>query len=87
VGDEASKFEVAIGEITAGILIGNKSGLDVRGERGPPQEWRGAVDKPHAAHARFGSIDSTNARGKVGNNFRQPGGAKVEIGSESLEII
>jgi hypothetical protein len=70
VGDDASKFKVAIGEITAGIVIGNKTGLDVRGEWGPPQEGRGAVDKPHSTHARFGGINSTNARGNVGNNFR-----------------
>jgi hypothetical protein len=88
VGDDASKFKVTIGEITAGIVIGNQTGLlDVRGERGSPQEGRGAVDKPHSTHAWFGGIDSTNARGNVGNNFRQPGGAKVEICSEGFEII
>jgi hypothetical protein len=36
VGDDAGKFEVTIGEITTGIAIGNKGGLDMRGERGPP---------------------------------------------------
>jgi hypothetical protein len=36
-GDNASKFEVTIGEVTTLIAIGNKAGLDmVRGERGPP---------------------------------------------------
>jgi hypothetical protein len=89
VGDNASKFEATIGEVTTGIAtIGNKAGLDMRGEWGPPQERRGAVDKPHSNHARFGGINGTNgARGKVGNNFSQPGGAKVEVGSEGFEII
>jgi hypothetical protein len=33
-------------------------------------------------------IDGINARGKkVGNNFSQPGWAKVEVGSEDFEII
>ena len=36
VGDDASKFEITIGEVTTGILIGNKAGLDMRRERGAP---------------------------------------------------
>jgi hypothetical protein len=77
VGNDASKFEVTVGEVTTGIVIGNKAGLYMSGKGGAPQERRGAVNKPHAAHARFGGIDGTNARGKVRNNFRQAGGAKV----------
>jgi hypothetical protein len=77
VGNDASKFEVTVGEVTTGIVIGNKAGLYMSRKGGAPQERRGAVNKPHAAHARFGGIDGTNARGKVGNNFRQAGGAKV----------
>ena len=36
VGDDASQFKVTVGEITLGIVIGNKTCLDVGGERGPP---------------------------------------------------
>ena len=36
VGHDASKFEITIGEVTTGIVIGNKSGLDMRRERGVP---------------------------------------------------
>jgi hypothetical protein len=36
VGDDAGEFEVTIGQITTGIAIGNKAGLDMRGEQGPP---------------------------------------------------
>jgi L-rhamnose isomerase len=37
VGDDAGKFEVTIGEVTTGIAsIGNKAGLDMRGEWGTP---------------------------------------------------
>jgi hypothetical protein len=78
VGDDASKFEVTVGEVTTGIVIGNKAGLDMRRKGGAPKERRGAVNEPHVTHARFGGIDGTDARGnKVANNFSQPGGAKV----------
>ena len=36
VGDDASKFEITIGEVTTGIVIGNKAGLDMRREWGAP---------------------------------------------------
>jgi hypothetical protein len=87
VGDDASKFEVTVGEVTARVVIGNQAGLDVRGEGGAPQERRGAINKPHATHTRFGSINGTDARGKVGNNFSKPGGTKVQVGSKGFEII
>ena len=87
VGDNAGEFEITIGEGTTGIVIRNKVGLDMRRERGPPKESGGAINKPHATHAGFGRIDGTDARWEVGNNFGQPGGMKVEVGSEGLEIV
>jgi hypothetical protein len=77
VSDDASKFEVAVGEVTPRIVIGNQAGLDVRREGGAPQERRGAINEPHATHTGFGGIDGPDARGKVGDNFSEPGGAKV----------
>jgi hypothetical protein len=59
------------------IGIGNQAGLDVRREGGSPQERRHAINEPHATHTGLGGINGTDARGKVGDNFSEPGGMKV----------
>jgi hypothetical protein len=43
--------------------------LENTGEKGPPKQKRGTIDKPHTLHTREGGIYSSNARSSVGNQY------------------
>jgi len=75
--DHPGEVKITDGEITGAIAISNEALLNGERKRGAPQQGRSTINKPDTSHARLGSINSANSRGKIRDNFGQLSGAQV----------
>jgi hypothetical protein len=87
VRQHASELEVAHGQVTRGVLVGDEAVLDVRRKGSAPQKGRGIVDKPYTPHAQFGSVGSTNTVRVIRAKLSETGWMGMEVNSKGLKVV
>jgi hypothetical protein len=85
--EHAGELKIAHGEVARGVVVGDEMGLKVRRKKGPPQNGRCTGDKPDAAHARLGGVDSSNTGGMIRNQFGKAGGMVIQINGQGFKVV
>lgn len=90
VSEDASLFEVAIGDFAGEVLVGNHFPLNVQWKRGPPDNRWMFRSENDTAHAWFGRIAGPNNHGFIRKDLRQtcwPVDQTMSKGFKVVEVV
>ena len=87
VADDASEFQITVGDAAGAVRGGDDVGLDVRGKHVTPHMTQAIGGEPHTAHAVAGRVACAEESGDVRNEFGEAGRAGGDGEGQDLEII
>lgn len=88
--DGGCQFQVAVGNSTGGVGIGDEAILDARRDRCPPDQWGhagGLMDKCNAAHAVARGVCCPNHTWLPGDELCNSCWTRVQVLREGPEVI
>ena len=86
-GQHGRLLQVAVSEVPLRIVSGYDPGLDVGGERCPPEEGRLLLGENDTPHSHDGCIIRTDDRGLFWDHLRYAGGPGAQVVCEALEVV
>jgi hypothetical protein len=87
VRDEGGVFEVAIGDVPCGVVVGGDATLHVGGECGAPEDGRLVVSEEDTSHAGLAGVSCAQHHGLVGDDLAELSGPSRHVLDEPLELV
>jgi hypothetical protein len=89
VANDASQFEITIGEVTRriGIVGRDQAVLNILWERLTPHQGLQVKAEANAPHASAGSITRTDGKGVIWYDLGEPGWAGTKVTGEGFHVI